>query len=819
MPRLTLAVLMFAATLSLTGCKSDEERAEEYYQSGLALIEAGDVDRALVEFRNVFKYNGFHLQARQLYADTQLARGEVTEAYSQYLRLIEQYPDTVPVRVTLGQIAISRGDWEEAERHGQAAIALAPDQPDVQVIAAALDYRTATLANDAAGMADAVARARAGLDALPDNQTARRILIDDALQGADPQSALPLLDAAIAQEPGVLEFQIVKFQLLQTAGDTAASGTQLEAMFAQFPENQEVRTALIAWYMSQQDFDGAEKVLRELAGADTAAPEGHVVLIQFLRAARDADTALAEINRLIAANDGQPDPGPVNAELYRALKAGLDFEAGRQDVAIADLQAVLAKAQPSDQTRRIKLILAQMLVASDNPVGARALVEEVIVEDTTNVEALKMRAIWLIADDRPDAAINDLRAALGQAPRDAAVLTLMAEAHERAGSPDLAGENLSMAVEVSGSAPEPSLRYARFLLRDGRTQAAESVLLDARAANPANLDVLAQLAQMWLGAQDWTRAQELLDTVSTIDSPEARDMARSLQTALLMGQDRTEDSLAFLESQIGQGDDDVQATAMIVVTQARSGQLDAARVTLAAALTTTPDDIRLRLLSASIDALDGKLDTAEATLREVIAAEPAQEEPVKILYRLLASTGRAADAAAVVDAGIAAQPDAVELPLIKAGLLEQAGDIDAAIAIHEALYARDTSNVIFANNLASMIATHRDDAASLERAFAVARRLSGMEVPAFQDTYGWIEYRRGNFAQALPDLEAAAIGLPDDPLVQFHLGMTYVALNRPADAAPVLTRALDLAGDSPLPQFQIARDALAALPAVPAEQP
>ena len=45
--------------------------------------------------------------------------------------------------------------------------------------------------------------------------------------------------------------------------------------------------------------------------------------------------------------------------------------------------------------------------------------------------------------------------------------------------------------------------------------------------------------------------------------------------------------------------------------------------------------------------------------------------------------------------------------------------------------------------------------------------------------------------------------------------MTYVALNRPAEAGPVLTRALDLAGDSPLPQFQTARDTLASLPAQP----
>ena len=806
--RLLLSVLLLVAVFSLTACESDKDKAARYYQSGLALLAAGDVDRALVELRNVLKYDGFHLQARQLYADTQLARGEVSEAYSQYLRLIEQYPDTVPVRVTLAEIAISRGDWEEAERHGQAAIALAPDQPDVQILAAALDYRTATLADDAAGKADAVARARTGLALLPDNQIARRILIDDAVQGADPQAALPLLNDALAREPGVIEFHILKVRLLQQAGDVAATGAALEVMFRQFPDNPDVRASLIGWYMQQQDFDGAEAVLRELAGADTDPVEGHVIVVQFLRTARNDAAALAELDRLIAANTGQP-----NADLYQALKAGINFEAGQQEEAIAALQAILASAAPSDQTRQIKISLAQMLIATDNPVGARALVEAVIAEDATNVEALKLRATWLIADDQPDAAIADLRAALSQAPRDAGVLTLMAEAHERAGSPELAGERLAMAVEVSDSAPDTSLRYARFLLRDGRTQAAESVLLDARAANPGNLDVLAQLADIWLAAQDWPRTQELRDTLQGIDTPLAAEMARNLQAAILMGQDRTEESLVFLQSQIGQGGNDSTAIATIVMTQVRSGKLDAARATLDAALTATPGDATLRLLDASVAAIAGDLGVAEQRLRALIADLPLAEEPVRMLYRLLASSGQAAQAEAVIDAGIAAQPTSVMLQLIKAGLLEQAGDIDGAIVIYEALYARDSSNLILANNLASMIATYRDDPAALDRAFAVARRLRGLNEPAFQDTYGWIEYRRGNVADALPDLEAAATGLPNDPLVQFHLGMAYAALNRPADAVPVLTRALDLAGDSPLPQFQLARETLANLPA------
>ena len=149
---------------------------------------------------------------------------------------------------------------------------------------------------------------------------------------------------------------------------------------------------------------------------------------------------------------------------------------------------------------------------------------------------------------------------------------------------------------------------------------------------------------------------------------------------------------------------------------------------------------------------------------------------------------------------------------IKAGEYERAENFDGAIKIYEDLYEIDSNSMIVANNLASLITTYRDDVESLERAFTIARRLRETDIPAFQDTYGWIEYRRGNFEDALEYLEPAAAGLPKDPLAQFHLGMTYAALKNTIKAREVLTRALEIAGDSPLKQFKVAKETLDGLP-------
>ncbi len=803
-------VFTLFAALALAGCQSAEEKAESYYQSGLELLAAGDEERALVEFRNVFQYNGFHKEARRAYADTVLKQGNIQDAYSQYLRLIEQYPDTPEVRRILAELAINNGDWTEAERHGNEAIRLAPEGPGVRAVALALGYRKAVQDRDDTTRAALAEEARALLAETPDSRIALRIVIDQLATSPNPAAALPEIDRALVLDPDAMDLHVAKLRILAETNDVAGAGVQLKTMVERFPDNIEARSALIAWYMSEGDIDGAEAFMRQLAGDPKGPVEGHVAVIQLLRAARGVEAAAVELDRLIAANEGTS-----NADLYLALDAVIDFEGGKQTEAIAAIEAVLAKATPGDQTRRIKTMLAKMLETTGNSVGARAHIEEVLAEDASNVEALKMRAGWLIEGDRPGEAIVDLRAALGQAPRDASILTLMAAAHERDGSLDLAGERLALAVEVSGAAPQESLRYAQFLLQQGRVQVADSVLTDARRVTPGHVGVLAMLADIALNAQDWPRAEEIAETLAQIATPEAETASRTLRAALLLGQNRTEDGLAFLEEQVAEGGGDLAAIQMILQARIGSGKPEEARSYLDGELAKRPDDPELRLLSAGLHALMGEIAQAEALFRALIAEDPGAELPARLLYGLLRGNGREAEATEVLAAALAVQPDAASLLWMQAGELEQAGDIDGAIAVYEEMYSKDSSNVVVANNLASLITTYRDDPDSLARATAIARRLKDTDVPAFQDTYGWIAYRNGNHDEALTYLEPAAVGLPNDPLTQFHLGMTYLALGRSEDARRVLTSAVELAGDSPLPQFEAARQALAGLQSAP----
>ncbi|MBS0124169.1 tetratricopeptide repeat protein [Thetidibacter halocola] len=813
-PAILLAAL--CGTLLLSGCKSPEEKAEGYYQSGLALLAEGDEERALIELLNVFDQVEFHKEALQTYADIMMKRGRESEARSYYQRLVERHPDMIDARFALAQIAIRSGNWQEAERQRDALAALQPGNPKIRAIGLVLEYRDATLDGEDAARQRIAAEAAADLAALrvadeTDDFGLNRIVIDHLATGDDPLSALPEIDAALERDPGGLELNMLKARILATAGEREATGVQLRRMIELFPENRAIQQALISWFLAQEDVAGAEAFLRGRAGADTADTGGHVDVVQLLLATRGREAAREELARLVAANTDTE-----NGRFYRAMLASMDFEEGQVEAGIAGMRAALDGAAPGARTYGNQVILARMLVRGGDDAGARALVTQVLEADPGYLPALKLRAEWLIEADKPGEAIIVLRTALNQAPRDAETLTLLALAHQRNGDTELVADRLRLAVEASNGAPAESLRYARHLIETGRARLAVPVLQDVRLRAPQDLETLLLLANIHLGTQSWIEAQDIVEAMRGIDTDIAREAALTLQAAILQGQNRTEDSLALLQGEVGAAvsASDLQATRsvmLIVQTHIRNGDAEAARAYLDGILETSPDNPNLQLLDANLHALMGRRDLAEAGYRALIDRLPQDELPVRLLMGILSATGRQDEASVVLSDAIDRMPNSVTLLGIKANHLERDRNYAEAITIYETLYDRDNSNIIVVNNLASLLSVHGGTPESLDRAYNLAKRLRDTAVPAFQDTYGWIEYLRGNYETALEYLGPAAAELDTDPFVQYHLGMVYAKLGRGSDAKEALSRALELAGESLSAELAEAQNTLATL--------
>lgn len=807
--RIRMFLAATAAVLTLAACESSKEKAEKHYQSAMDFIEQGDPARAEVELKNVFRFDGSHYEARKELAKLLEEKGDIRGAYSQLLRLAEQYPEDAPVRRELTQLAIEIGNWDEAERHGRLAAQLDSANEEQQDLNIALDYRKAMLAKDDQARAAVIVRAEERLVAHPDDVIALRVIISDKVEGTDPQDAIPYVDRLIAAEPTKFEAWMLKLGLLAQGSDDAATEAHLNKMIDTFPDNPDVRVTQAAWFVDRGELDKAENTLREIAAAAGDGSAENLALVKFIEQNRGPDAALTEAEKLAAAAADTP----ADRQLYDSLRAFYRFNAGERDEAMAIMAKTLEDAQASDQTNRLRAMLAGMRLKTGDRAGADTLVQEVLTADATNVFALRVRAEALLAEDKTDAAIIELRRALDQDPRDIETLALLAQAYGRAGNRQLMGETLASAVDISGAAPDQSLQYAAFLLQDNRRGPARAVLDDALRVSPRNVDLLVQAAQMAIQDQADTQAASLLATLEQIEGdPRATSAAQALRAEMMMRQGRMDEGVAMLEQRAEEAGGNAAAVIQVIRARIATGQIIEARQYLDQMMAASPDDPDLKLANASLLISERKPDEAETVMREVIASHPQSPGPVQQLYGLLLALGQEEEAQTLLDEALARMPENPALSVVQAGAKERAGQIDEAIAIYEKLYAADNSNVILANNLASLLATWRgDDPASLARATAAAQRLQDTQVPAFQDTYGWILHLNGNSAGARPYLERAAAGMPDDPIVQYHLGIVQAATSRTEDAKSSLTRALELAGDRDLPQMDLARAKLAEL--------
>jgi Flp pilus assembly protein TadD len=477
------------------------------------------------------------------------------------------------------------------------------------------------------------------------------------------------------------------------------------------------------------------------------------------------------------------------------------------------MEAILSAADPAaKETDDLKIIQARMFATTGNQVGARRLVEEVLAQNASNVEALKMQAAWQLQADETDAAIANLRVALDTAPEDIQAMNLMYEAYTRAGDTALARDFLALAVDASGNAPETSLRYARVLIQEERFLPAEDVLLPALRLAPNNPDLLGLLGQLYLRMEDIARATQVVDTLRRLDTEQSVALANGLQAEILNQESGTEEALQFLETLATGEDADLRAKLILLQARMSVGETAEALQLAQELASENPDNLGLKQALANTQAAAGDLDAAKATLREVTSAAPeAAVDAWLQMARIATRQGNDTEADAVIEEALAATNNNVNILWAKASALEKNGDIEGAIGIYEGLYAENSGSIIVANNLASLLTTYREDPESLERAWVIARRLRDTEVPAFQDTYGWIAYLRGDHETALEYLSAAAEALPEEPTVQYHLGMTYLALERTEEARAALERTLALAGDSPLPEATRAREALQGL--------
>jgi tetratricopeptide (TPR) repeat protein len=141
--------------------------------------------------------------------------------------------------------------------------------------------------------------------------------------------------------------------------------------------------------------------------------------------------------------------------------------------------------------------------------------------------------------------------------------------------------------------------------------------------------------------------------------------------------------------------------------------------------------------------------------------------------------------------GLGANPRSEELRLLLAASLSELGDVDQAIAEYELMLKQSPKSLAAANNLAVLLADNKGDRASLERALALSRDFEQSAAnPYFLDTLGWVYVKLGQGDQGVRVMRKAVEQAPEQPLLNYHLGMAYYRAGAGKEARTYLEKAM-----------------------------
>lgn len=764
--------------LFLSACGTPEERAQEHYRRGTELIDKSDFARARIEFRNAVQLKDDFLPAWRAIASLEEKQQNWPAANAALRRISTLDPKDVDARLQLSTMALFSGHFQEALEWVDVANLIDPTNARTHALRAATLFKTGDTTT-------ALQEARRSLELAPGNKEAITVLAAERFTHEDTDGALQLLDTITGDATGDLGVELFKIKIYQKAGKLDQAELGLRNLVERYPRDQALNAQLLQFYLAHDRTDKAEELLRQAADADLSNSSAGLALVRFLKETRGEATARRELlERLKQAAD------PFT---YQMALAELDIATGRSEVAEEQLKALVADGRAADHVEAAQLRLAQLYVATKRFALADPVIANVFRNDPGNGQARRLRATALLEQGLFDEAIGWLREALSDQPRSTELTLLLAVAYERSGSIELAAKQYANAARDSDFAPGPGLDYVAFLLRRGRSDEAEDVLVELSSRHPDNVDALSALAQLRLDRQDWSGAREIAETIRRLGKKAG--LADQILGAVSAGQRNYQDSVASLTRAYEANPGEAQSMFALVRSYVLAKQPDKADAFLDFVLSKNSANAEANVLKGLLKMASNLPDAAAESFRAAIEANPKSPIGYQALADLRIKQKRYDDALGVLRDGLREEPSSSPLLLASAEALELNGDVAAAIAAYEDLLKKEPGSLIVINNLASLLAEYHNDEASLDRAANLAKSLDRSETPQFKDTLGWIRSRRGEYNTAIPLLESAAAKLPDNATVRYHLATTYMKAGESTKASAELRKAAGLIGD------------------------
>jgi tetratricopeptide (TPR) repeat protein len=323
----------------------------------------------------------------------------------------------------------------------------------------------------------------------------------------------------------------------------------------------------------------------------------------------------------------------------------------------------------------------------------------------------------------------------------------------------------------------------------GKPAEARKVFLQVLALNPGQANAILQLAAIALRQKSPAEALRYLDHLPK----EAQDApaVAILRGGALSAMKQYTQAETFFERAVAAQPDNFEALYGLGLAASHAGHKERARDVLQRALEKQPGNVDVQYDLAAVTAELNRKDVALELLARAAQQAPERADIQALMAHISADLGYFGDAAQAWDRYMKLAPGddtgRRERGFAEAGLGLKP---DAGLSDLRWFVAKHPNDATGHYELAVAESAANPDEAERELNRALALK---PDLGAARFARGLLNYRRGKPDLALADFEFAAKREPQNPAVLNRLGETYMALNRPEDAARVLRTAAERA--------------------------
>ena len=764
------AFLIIGLAVTFAACGGAEERKAAYMEKAQKSLDAGDLDKARIELKNVLQIDPKDAPAWFKLGTIFERQQEFRKAFGNYTKAAELDPENSEYQAKLGRFhLVLAGDIDTATE--KMNLILSKDENDINGL---LLKAGILLKQEKQDEAREITR---GIFERQPEHVENAVFLS-ALHSQDKQyeEAIAVLDKAVELNPQ-------NQPLLKALGDALFNAKQYdrsEQIWKQIldthPEVFRNHLALALFYQKIGESSKAGAVLRAAMTADEEDVQRKLVFVEFVQQTKGTQQAIAELEGIIKSH---PEDGSLRLALAQLQIADKDIDSA----ATTYRQAV--KDFSDDETGITSRVqLAKIYMQKEDVAAATAIIDEAAEIAPNDSEVNMVKAKIAIVDKNIEQAIISLRTVVKDNPENIEAYFLLAAAHQANNELDQAVEVIARAHDNNRDNIKALLPLAKYHAQNQNASEAEKVVDDYLRLDANNYEALSIKSAILNGKKDYSGAYELAEKMVRLNPDKENGYIQSVPMLLANKEfDQAIDLLTTGYEKTG----NLQIMRLKSEVQIAAGKADDAIAILEAM---DDKDESVQLLLAKAYAAKQDLESSKKTLRDSIMADKSRTQSYLSLAGIYANQNDLQQAISVLSDGANANPDDARLRLTLAGFYERAGDIESAIQQYETMLSKNPDNLLANNNMAALLSDHRTDQASLDRAKSIADKLKNVNQPVIQDTVGWVYYKTGNYADAVAMLEKVVAAQPNVGVFNFHLGMAYHKAGNDSEARKYLEAAL-----------------------------